>query len=255
MTDSDASRHPIAARRPSVALLVALPLLFFSGLFTSWGGAVRWKDCWLVAPWECSTHDDAYGLYPSGYENYVGSPGAAEPLAIGSLLAFMAVCALVVSTRPRWAAVLVIVLATPLLTGAYHYWLLATSPQDVAEGWRVGVLTPVFIPVFFFFFFGGLVLVAGLVALLRPVTEPRWKPAERSAWVCVALVGWGHSVWGWYGVPQILANSHDDPTWMDTLTGVVTVGAALLLAWSLGRASAETRAQPQTLTPTSASTA
>ncbi len=52
-------------RRPAFGLFLALPLLTFSGFFMSWGGAVRWKDCWLVAPSRCETHDDMYGVTPS----------------------------------------------------------------------------------------------------------------------------------------------------------------------------------------------
>lgn len=102
-------------RRPVTGLLLALPLLALSGLFTSWGGVVRWKDCWHVAPWKRSTHGDEYGVFPTGFDNYVGSPGTAAPLA---MLAFLAVVALVASTQPRWLAIVALVLATPLLADA-----------------------------------------------------------------------------------------------------------------------------------------
>ncbi len=225
-------------RRHLIGLFAALPLLTLSGLFTSWGGAVRWKDCWQVAPWACTTHDDRYGVFPTGYDDYVGAPGAAAPLAIGSLLAFLAVVALVAATRPRWLVVLVAVLATPLLADAHSNWRLALAPQEVTEVWSVGPLTPVFLPVAYIFMLGGLFLVGALVACLALGERRPWRPAERSGWVCVAMVGWGHSVWGFYFVPQILADSHDDPTWMHTYTGVVVIGAALLLTWSLARATA-----------------
>ncbi|MGB3186116.1 MAG: hypothetical protein WBB15_09660 [Ornithinimicrobium sp.] len=225
-------------RRHLIGLFAAVPLLTLSGLFTSWGGAVRWKDCWQVAPWACTTHDDRYGLFPTGYDDYVGAPGAAAPLAIGSLLAFLAVVALVAATKPRWLVVLVLLLATPLLADADSNWRLSLDPQDTIEMWSVGPLTPVFMPVAYAFMFGGLFVAGVLVAGLGLGERRPWKPAERSAWICVAVVGWGHSLWGVFFAPQILADSHDDPAWMHTYTGVVVIGAALLLTWSLARATA-----------------
>lgn len=236
MTPDQTFNESGRVRKHFVGLAMAVPLLALSGLFTSWGGAVRWKDCWQVAPWECSTQGDEFGVtQPEYVEVFVGSPGAAAPLAIGSLLAFLAVAALVVSTKPRALALCVIVLATPLLAEARDYWQASFDPQDTST-WDVGPLTPAFTPLGYVFIFGGLALVA-LLVVIDPTKKRRWKPAERSAWVCVAVVGWGHSLWGLYMAPQLLADSHDDPTWMWSLSGVAIVASALLLTWSLGRAS------------------
>lgn len=243
VADSD-NPNPLATRRKRpLGLFIAVPLLAFSGLYTSWGGAVRWKDCWQVAPWRCSTHDDMYALARNAdvsVDVYVGSPGAAAPLAIGSLLAFFAVVALVVSTKPRLRAAFVVVLASPLLVLARSDWRASLDPQDMTKVWDAGPLTPVVTPIYFVFILGGLFIVAAVVASLGQHGEKPLNPAQRTAWWCVAILGLGHSVWGLFVIPQMWSGIQEDRTWMWTLTGILTVGAALLLTWSLGRDSGKT---------------
>lgn len=213
----------VLARGRLTLLYLGAVVMLFSGLFTSWGGAVRWKDCWRVEPFACPTMGDEFGLFPEG--RGPGAVGAAEPLAIGSALAFVAVVLLVLALRQRVLALITVVIAVPLLQYAHWWWTVAYdrsfAPDDSGLLSLPGGLLA----------FGGITVLA-MVGFMRALATD--DTLGMCGWSALGVLGAGYSLLDFL-IPEAFSDSWDDPTWMWSFGGTLTVLGAMFLAWALGR--------------------
>lgn len=222
---------------------VGAAVLVLAGIFRAMGGAVRWLGCFEPGSLgtACPMHDDWYSY----------TPGIAEPVGIGLILAGVAVLLLVSALRDRIVLVLGVVPAAGFVVAGLAELLplgAAARAQERAEWSRllttfnaqppedggvsllpmIAVLTVTFLPV---------LAVVGWVALRvrRPDVAP--GVARLRAVVAWSLVAFGLacSLLGSM-LLALVSGSHDEQPGFHVMEGVVAVVAGGLILHALGRA-------------------